>query len=539
MSVALFRLLAARRWPALVIALTLLLATSCSDDRLTEPRLDSPRMLEAAECAGVCLRDNFSDGDGTLLESHTPDGEGDPFQWIRGGDPGNNSFARIQDNAVEPADDAFPRYDYFADAGAGLDLVEADIAVVQPVSRQQEVMFYLRATPERGFIGDGWALRLIIFGSGNAEIDLYKAGSTATFVQTAEPWLPGTTYHARFEIVGNQVLNFYIDGQLRLSYADGDEPLGPGTVGIGGYRDGPAQVRVTGFAAGSFPPPVFTVACTPAPVVRGEPVTCTASTPNPGDQFTITEWRFEAPELSAPIVEASTSATWPGIAATGGTVRVKGTIGGTPAEGSGPLDVAARTWGSGPDTVAFKITPVTPSALPERPTRVGLLGNTAAVAGGAVKPDGFAQIPSGPNKGVLYVTTVPVEAESRVDINRVALSLNSAFYLLQLKKLRKGDPPDQCIRADVLPFLPKVEQHEGLHLEPGSHSFVFRQELNLHVPQATEHVVSLGDVSLLQGRADAAAQPGIQAAALKARDQINGGTVPPVPYCRFAFFPGP
>lgn len=177
--------------------------------------------------------------------------------------------------------------------------------------------------------------------------------------------------------------------------------------------------------------------------------------------------------------------------------------------------------------------------VPPRPTRVGELGNTGAIAGGSLPPGGFPQIASGPNQGVFYFTKVPVDAESRIQINRAALRLNSDFYLLQPRKLRMGDPPDKCVRADVLPFLPLVERHEGLHLEPNSHTFVFRQELNQTVPQATEHVVSLGDVALLQSLADAAAQPGIQAAVQKAQDQINGGTVPPVPYCSFAFFPAP
>jgi hypothetical protein len=236
-------------------------------------------------------------------------------------------------------------------------------------------------------------------------------------------------------------------------------------------------------------------------------------------------------------VEASTSTTWSGVAAATGIIRVKGTIGGVPANGDGQLIVAARNWSG--DTVAYRIRQVTPSALPARPTRVGELGNTGAVAGGFVAAGGFSQITSGPNQGVLYVTQVPVKAESRVDINGVALSLNSDFYLLQPKKLKKSDPPGTCTRADVLPFLPEVERHEGLHLEPNSHTFVFRRELNLNVPQATEHVVSLGDIALLQSLADAAAQPGIQAALQKAADQINGGTVPPVPWCNFAFFTGP
>jgi hypothetical protein len=76
---------------------------------------------------------------------------------------------------------------------------------------------------------------------------------------------------------------------------------------------------------------------------------------------------------------------------------------------------------------------------------------------------------------------------------------------------------------------------------PWSHTFVFRQELiNLKVAQATEHLVSLGDLDLLQMRADNAAQPGIQAAAVTSDDDNEpGGTVPPARYhCTiFAFFP--
>ena len=88
----------------------------------------------------------------------------------------------------------------------------------------------------------------------------------------------------------------------------------------------------------------------------------------------------------------------------------------------------------------------------------------------------------------------------------------------------------------VVPFLPKAEKHEGLTLAPESHAGTFRRELNLRVPQATEHVVALNDASLLQTKADAAAQPGIEAAFSNSDDLKDGGTVPPIVHCDFTYF---
>src|SRR5207249_4508202 len=48
--------------------------------------------------------------------------------------------------------------------------------------------------------------------------------------------------------------------------------------------------------------------------------------------------------------------------------------------------------------------------------------------------------------------------------------------------------------------------------------------------------VSLNDLALLIGRADTAAGPGIQAARNTTKDQKDGGTVPPIPYCTFKYF---
>lgn len=292
----------------------------------------------------------------------------------------------------------------------------------------------------------------------------------------------------------------------------------------------PAAADFVAYSASWESLPQINVDCQPNPVERGQTVTCTASPPAPTSTITVSEWRFESANLSGPIVEASSATTWSGVAATSGTVRVQGTLDGAQVDGEGPLDVAARNWTQ--DTVAYRLTEVTPSGLNPRPTRVGELGNHQPLAQAYLPPDGFPQISSGPNQGVFYFTKVPAQAVSEIRINRVALALNSDFYFRQ----PKNAPAGKCTRSDVVPFLPLVEGHEGLTLAPNSHAGVWRRELNLQVPQPTENVVALNDVSLLQSKADAAAQPGIQAAATASLDQVNGGTVPPVPYCTFRFF---
>jgi hypothetical protein len=143
----------------------------------------------------------------------------------------------------------------------------------------------------------------------------------------------------------------------------------------------------------------------------------------------------------------------------------------------------------------------------------------------------------GPNQGVWYLTQVPLQALSRIWINYVALADSSDFWFLQ----PKGGPPTQCTRSQVAPFLPLVEEHEGLtlSLSPPSHAGVWRNELNAQVPTAVEHIVALGGWGALQVAVEEAALPWITLAAQK-RDHKSepGGTVPPVPYpCNFKYFP--
>jgi len=208
-------------------------------------------------------------------------------------------------------------------------------------------------------------------------------------------------------------------------------------------------------------------------------------------------------------------------------------LNGTLDSASASIAVQARDWAA--LDLKFTVEEFTPANLPSRPTRVGELGNFAGFAAAFFPPADTVPITAGPNAGLLYFTEVPVEGLARIQINRVALSLGSQFYVRQRPDRA---PPLQgvCQRADVLPFLPLVEAHEGLNFESLSHAGVYRSELNRLVPQATESIVGLGTTLELLELIQSLAQSRIDSAQALARDSINGGLVPPVPYCDFRYF---
>ena len=276
------------------------------------------------------------------------------------------------------------------------------------------------------------------------------------------------------------------------------------------------------------PAPSIVVTCTQAQ--RGSSATCTAAPPPNASTVTVSEWRFESASLATPVVEAGTSLTWTGDVAISGDVRVTGEIDGSPANGDGQLTVTSRTWNG--MHVPHMVDDQTPNALPEKPTVLGDLGNAGNIAQVIAAGGTWTVIQSGPNAGVLYFTGMPVEALTRIQINRVALALNSAFYFRQPAK---NAPPGKCVRADVVPFLPLVEAHEGTASQPGSHAGVFTFELDNRVPQTVEPVVAQ-DLGELITRAETASANAISTATQLARDVINGGTVQPVPYCTFKYF---
>lgn len=318
-------------------------------------------------------------------------------------------------------------------------------------------------------------------------------------------------------------------------------PNGTRTTAMTTASGGITQVVLTPAAADyvaydmSFDPlpaDSFDVSCSPSPVTRGESVTCTAASRDPGATVTVSQWMFETPDLSAPIMEGTSAAQWTGVAAVGGTITVEGTINGQSAAGRGTLSVAAREWNGPGDTVAYQVINVQPNGLPVDPTNSAELGEYQPDARAFLPPSGHPQVSAGPNAGVFYFTQVPLNAEADVYVNYVAMQVGSDFYLRQTPN-RHGQ---FCAQSDVPGFVPVVEAHEGLHLEPGSHAYVFRQQLNLLVPPATEALVGLSEDELLSKAAAAISGPTQQAATV-ATDVQFGGTVQPAQYpCKFRYF---
>lgn len=274
------------------------------------------------------------------------------------------------------------------------------------------------------------------------------------------------------------------------------------------------------------------VVCTGSGAPRGSTISCQAR-PQPSTQtLAVTRWTFISSAAGDTVTRGTnvSDQTWVGQLVVDGRIDVTGTVAGHPATGTAGVTVTARDWTQ--KTVNHRVEEDVGNPLPPHPTQPADLGTHAPFAQAYVPANGYPQIQSGPNQGMFYFTEVPVEALSRIRINRVALSTGSDFYNLQPKNAPRG----KCKRSDVVPFLPLAEDHEGLTLSPTSHAGVFRNELNRQVPQATEHVVALNNLALLLDRADTAAAPGIQAARNAARDQKDGGTVPPIPYCTFKYF---
>jgi hypothetical protein len=335
--------------------------------------------------------------------------------------------------------------------------------------------------------------------------------------------------------------------------ADAVFPGGNLAVHHGGPANQPVEVSGTGIRSCQFLGPDnhyaiddltvvwaegvdLTLSC-PSTVVRADPAVCTASAPR---AFTlqVVGWSFRPTEIDTVLQRegvAPTDTTWSGLMVASGLVRVHALVNGALDSASAAIVVTPRDWSK--LEVRFLVEDYSLiNPLPERPTRLGQLGNFEPFAD-AYFPTGHPDlVTEGLNAGFYFFTEVPVEALARIRINRVALDANSAFYLRQ-RPNSAGGAPGMCRRQDVVPFRPLVEAHEGLGLELLSHAGVYKSELNRLVPHATEGVVGLEAGEPLRQSALAAARSAIESAQLSARDQHNGGLVPPVPYhCSFRYF---
>ena len=272
------------------------------------------------------------------------------------------------------------------------------------------------------------------------------------------------------------------------------------------------------------------VECLPAAPIRGSVLTCTAMLPA-GEQGTlaVSSWTFTS---SGPtpfnVNESASTTTWSGPIVASGHIDVTGTIDGAAASGGSSVTVQPRDWSR--RQVLYEVQEITPANLPARPLAPADLGNHAGFVDAYAPPGGVVQVSGGPNAGVIFFSEVPIRGLSRIQINRVALSVGSEFYNRQRKN---GGPPGSCLQADVMPFLPLAEDHEGLTLSPTSHAGTLKNQLNSNVPQLSEGAHAPGDLLAAQDMALALSANAIAAAKQASLDVINGGTVPAIQYCAF------
>jgi hypothetical protein len=279
--------------------------------------------------------------------------------------------------------------------------------------------------------------------------------------------------------------------------------------------------------------PELILTCTPANVVRGDAVTCEASASPAGERLAMTGWTFTSTrgDVITRTADSVANTAWSGALVIDGRIDASGTVAGQAKSASANVTVTARDWSQ--KTVYYTVQDETPNGLNPQPDSAAELGQFRGYADASFgPPDRVAQVAAGPNQGMFYPIEVPVAGLARIWINRVALADGSDFYNLQPASAQ----PPQCSQADVVPFLPLAEDHEGTTLSPTSHAGVFRDVLNQQVPQPTESVTALNDIGLFLDRVTSAAAPGIAAAVQDSKDMSQGGTVPPIHYCLFTYF---
>lgn len=211
---------------------------------------------------------------------------------------------------------------------------------------------------------------------------------------------------------------------------------------------------------------------------------------------------------------APDSLTWTGPVVATGIVTVTASIDGSPLDSaSAQLTVRARAW-TKDSILRFPSAPkeVGQGWLPPMPEEVHDLGQ---IRWWWVNSDVAADtlfrvlITEGPNAFVYFLRKMtPVLDSIHVAYNEIALSKNSAFYLLQEEdnpsRIFNGSNP--CFRSDVVSedTKRKILAHEGTkwELNPVSHAGRMRQLAFARVPAAAESVTAQVDSGGPQGLMD-------------------------------------
>lgn len=235
--------------------------------------------------------------------------------------------------------------------------------------------------------------------------------------------------------------------------------------------------------------PTLEVSCTPNPVVRGENITCTATAESGGESVEVSGWRFEADGFSNTRSTGATELSWSGIIVRGGRLIVDGSVdGGTPQTAETEISVASRDW-SGLGVAPNVREEAAPHHLPTHPDSVHDLGDIHQSAYLELIPNtNWAPVLSGPNSGLAYLTDLPVTYEGLIHVNRTALSVGSDFWTAQPTADDPSTSVIECTRNDVAAFIPVIERHEGIGLDPSSHAYLYLTKFNSLIGPQLEDV---------------------------------------------------
>lgn len=138
------------------------------------------------------------------------------------------------------------------------------------------------------------------------------------------------------------------------------------------------------------------------------------------------------------------------------------------------------------------------------------------------------RVSEGPNKGLWYLTDIPLAIAAHITINRTALSKGSDFWKLQPVRAAPG----QCTRSDVVPFIPVILRHEGIPPNDSSHAGLFLRELESDLGQSVESTVRSSSFELV-GAVDSITDAPVDSAVTE--QKLADSQFPPR-YCGFRYF---
>lgn len=219
--------------------------------------------------------------------------------------------------------------------------------------------------------------------------------------------------------------------------------------------------------------------CSPSTFVRGDSVSCTASTVPASRPLIVTGWRFTANDsarLPIPIDRLlnPNQRTWAGQIVAAGRLVANGTVFSRVRTEEARLSPNPRPWWS---TLVTSDSGYDRShELTEaRPDTGYKLGNTRFDPRG-IDSAKVGVEDDGPNRGLMYYRVLPHRLDVGYAVNLIAIAPGSEFYLHHPDQRIQGtNGKYRCSKADVAgPLLEAVRSHEGRsRFEPFSHYKTF------------------------------------------------------------------